>query len=35
LLAPAQITIHRMNLRDHTITADGVAGNLADAYIAE
>src|SRR5262249_34461858 len=35
LLAPAQITIHRINLRDHSITADGVAGNLADAYLAD
>jgi peptide/nickel transport system substrate-binding protein len=35
LLAPAQITIHRAKIRDHTITADGVAGNLADAYIDE
>jgi peptide/nickel transport system substrate-binding protein len=35
LLAPAQITIHGTNLRDHSITADGVAGNLANAYLAE
>jgi peptide/nickel transport system substrate-binding protein len=35
LLAPDQITIYRSDLRDHSITADGVAGNLADAYFAE
>jgi len=35
LLAPAQITIHHKKIRDHTMTADGVAGNLADAYINE
>jgi peptide/nickel transport system substrate-binding protein len=35
LLAPAQTTIHRSNLRDHSITADGAAANLADAYLTE
>jgi peptide/nickel transport system substrate-binding protein len=35
LLAPAQTTIHHSNLRDHSITADGVAANLADAYLTE
>jgi peptide/nickel transport system substrate-binding protein len=33
LLAPAQITIHDAKVVDHTVTADGVAGNLADAFI--
>lgn len=33
LLAPKQITIADRRVVDHTITADGVAGNLADARI--
>lgn len=33
LLAPQQITIGRRNVADHTLTADGAAANLADAYL--
>jgi CRP-like cAMP-binding protein len=33
LLAPAQITIYNKKIVDHTVTADGVSGNLADVYI--
>ena len=32
LLAPAQITIYK-KIVDHTVTADGISGNLADVYI--
>lgn len=35
LLAPAQITIAQANIRNHTVTGDGTAGNLADTYLAE
>ncbi|MBV8538532.1 MAG: ABC transporter substrate-binding protein [Alphaproteobacteria bacterium] len=35
LLAPSQVTVARADLRDHTVTADGTAGNLADMYLAE
>jgi peptide/nickel transport system substrate-binding protein len=30
LLAPTQVTIHDRKVVDHTVTADGVCGNLAD-----
>ena len=33
LLAPAQITIYNKKIVDHTVTADGISGNLADVYI--
>jgi hypothetical protein len=33
LLAPAQITIYNKKVVDHTVTADGISGNLADVYI--
>jgi len=33
LLAPLQITIFDANVKNHTITADGVAGNLADVFV--
>ena len=33
LLAPRQITIASRSIFDHTITADGIAGNLADVRI--
>jgi peptide/nickel transport system substrate-binding protein len=33
LLAPKQITIASMRISDHTVTADGIAGNLADVCI--
>jgi peptide/nickel transport system substrate-binding protein len=33
LLAPTQITIARRSVANHTLTADGPAANLADAYI--
>lgn len=33
LLAPKQITIASKRIADHTITADGLAGNLADVRI--
>jgi peptide/nickel transport system substrate-binding protein len=33
LLAPGQITIYDRKVFDHTISADGVCGNLADTYI--
>jgi hypothetical protein len=32
LLAPHQLTIVNRRVRDHTITADGINANLADAY---
>jgi len=33
LLAPEQITICNKRVVDHTVSADGISGNLADAYI--
>jgi peptide/nickel transport system substrate-binding protein len=33
LLAPKQITIASRRISDHTVTADGIAGNLADVCI--
>lgn len=33
LLAPTQVTIHGRKVFDHTVTADGVCGNLADVHI--
>jgi len=33
LLAPAQITIYNKQVVDHTVTANGISGNLADVYI--
>jgi peptide/nickel transport system substrate-binding protein len=33
LLAPDQITICNKRVVDHTISADGISGNLADTYI--
>jgi peptide/nickel transport system substrate-binding protein len=33
LLAPKQITIASRRISDHTVTADGIAGNLADVRI--
>ena len=33
LLAPAQITIYNKKIVDHTGTADGISGNLADVHI--
>jgi peptide/nickel transport system substrate-binding protein len=33
LLAPRQVTIATARIRDHTVTADGAAGNLADIRI--
>ncbi len=33
LLAPKQVTIASKRVLDHTVTADGTAGNLADAYV--
>ena len=35
LLAPTQITIARRRVVNHTLTADGAAANLADAYFRE
>jgi hypothetical protein len=32
LLAPAQITIYNKKIVDHTVTADGISGNLADDF---
>jgi len=29
----SQITIHNKKVHDHTLTADGVCANLADAYL--
>jgi peptide/nickel transport system substrate-binding protein len=34
LLAPRQFTVFNPRVVDHTITADGVNGNLADAFVA-
>jgi hypothetical protein len=34
LLAPAQITIYNKKIVDHTVTADGISGNLADSLIS-
>jgi peptide/nickel transport system substrate-binding protein len=34
LLAPRQFTIFNPRVVDHTVTADGVNGNLADAFVA-
>jgi peptide/nickel transport system substrate-binding protein len=34
LLAPSQVTVANRRVIDHTVTADGVNGNLADAFIA-
>ncbi|MEJ0069562.1 MAG: hypothetical protein WDO24_13450 [Pseudomonadota bacterium] len=33
LLAPQQITIANRRVVDHTLTADGAAGNLAETYL--
>ena len=33
ILAPEQITICNKRIVDHTVSADGIGGNLADAYV--
>jgi peptide/nickel transport system substrate-binding protein len=33
LLAPRQFTVFNPRVVDHTVTADGVNGNLADAFV--
>jgi peptide/nickel transport system substrate-binding protein len=35
LLAPKQVTIFNRRVSGHTITADGICGNLADAYLVD
>ena len=34
ILTAPDVTIYNTRVRDHTVTAEGVSGNLADVYLA-